>query len=123
GQDRPARARDRVGRPLRLGQRAALGVQVDLAADPDARDHGVGLLGVVDALADGHLAVLVDLARVVVRALLAALVTGVVDGDHLAGGVVDHRRAGRTADGLALRGVADRVLPGPPALLELVDEA
>src|SRR5690606_32432953 len=76
---------------------------------------------VVDPLADGDVAPPVDLARVVQRAALAVLVAGVVDPDDVAGPRVDDRRAGRAADGLALGGVAQRVLPGPLRLAQPVD--
>src|SRR5579883_868348 len=89
-----------------LGQRAAGLVQVQGVALDDALAEFIRLLGVADALVDGDIAALVDLARIVERALLAALVDRVVDRDHLAGGGVLDRGPRGAADDVARRGVA-----------------
>src|SRR5882672_6784861 len=100
---------------LRFGQGAAARAQAEHVGRGEAGRDVVGLLGVVDALADGHLAALVDLARVVHGAGLTAPVSRCVDGDDPAGGGVGPPGAGSAADGVAGGGVADRVLPGPVA--------
>src|SRR3954453_11059640 len=86
---------------LRLGEQAAGLVQVDRVGRGQAGVEPVGLLAVVLPLGVGEAAVGVDLARIVQRAGLALLVEGVVDAGDLQAAVVDDRRAGRAADGLA----------------------
>src|SRR6266545_3016174 len=100
------------------GESAPGAGEVDPAARSDAGRDVEGLLAVADVLVNGHVAVLVNLARVVQGAALAVLVEGVVDADDLAGVRVLDRRAGGAGDGVAGRRVADRVLPGPPVLAE-----
>src|SRR5262245_29241728 len=91
----------RVGWQLWPGQQAAGQVEVDRAAGGHAGVDPVRLLPVPAVQHGGGGAVGVDLARVVQRATLAALVGGVVDADELTGSDADHGRAGGAGDGAA----------------------
>src|SRR5207247_6927818 len=108
--------------PAGSGEQAAGLVQVDRAAGRQARGEPVRLLPVVKPLRGGGGAVRVDLARVVQRAHLAVVVTGVVDAHHLAGGHADDGRTRRAVAGVAALGEPDRVVPGPPVLAQGRDE-
>src|SRR5437868_6156935 len=93
----------------------------DVVSFAEAAGKQVRLLPVVQALADRHLTVAVDLARVVERATLAVVVASVIDTDYLVGPDINDRRAGGAVDRLALGRVADGTLPDPPGLTQPVN--